>query len=199
MDLVRFPVRWVVGMAMTSALITGSLSSPSRSRRRYNMACTVVHLVFHHPLKHFLIWMRVDDNCCSRSIGVYWDPVMKRFFSKSPKKQPPMSAVSPRNDLVVHAPELPPKFVVPPVPHPRPHDHIALLPTQDGLLLRPHIAGQCESDHYVRITWGKIPEIEESPGAVQNSNVNWAVTIIVYGIVGIIELFTGSLSLSHLS
>jgi phosphatidylinositol 4-phosphatase len=124
---------------------------------------------------------------------------MKRFFSKSSKKQPPMSAVSPRNDLVVHAPELPPKFTVPPVPHPRPHDHIALFPTQDGLLLRPHIAGQGESHHYVRITWGKMPEIEESQGAMQNANVNWAVTIIVYGIVGIIELFTGSLSLSHLS
>lgn len=117
---------------------------------------------------------------------------MKRFFSKSSKNQPLTSAVSPHNDLVVHTPELPPKFVVPPVPHPRPHDHIAVLPTQDGLLLRPHIAGQGESNHYVRITWGKIPEIEELQGAMQNANVNWAVAIIVYGIVGILELFTGT-------
>ncbi|KAI0277671.1 SacI homology domain-containing protein [Russula aff. rugulosa BPL654] len=94
--------------------------------------------------------------------------------------------------IVVHTPELPPKFVVPPVPQPRPHDHIAVLPTQDGLLLRPHIAGQGGSNHYVRITWGKIPEIEELQGAMQNANVNWAVAIIVYGIVGILELFTES-------
>lgn len=126
---------------------------------------------------------------------------MKRFFSKSPKNQLSTSAVSPHNGLVAHTPELPPKFVVPPVPHPRPHDHIAVLPTQDGLLLRPHIADQGESDHYVRITWGKIPEIEELQGAMQNArqnaNVNWV--IIVYGIVGILELFTGSLSSSHFS
>lgn len=117
---------------------------------------------------------------------------MRRFFSKSSKNQPSTSAVSSHNDLVVHTPELPPKFVVPPVPHPRPHDHIAVLPTQDGLLLRPHIVGQGESNHYVRITWGKIPEIEELQGSIQNANVNWAVAIIVYGIVGILELFTES-------
>jgi len=124
---------------------------------------------------------------------------MKRFFSKSSKNQPSTSAVSLHNDLVVHTPELPPKFVVPPIPHPRPHDHIAVIPTQDGLLLRPHIADQGESNNYVRITWGKIPEIEElqGPGAMQNADVNWAVAIIVYGIVGILELFTGSLLSSH--
>ena len=131
----------------------------------------------------------------ARLIVYQW--FMKRFFSKSSKNQPSTSAVSPHNDLVVHTPELPPKFVVPPVPQPRPHDHIAVLPTQDGLLLRPHIAGQGGSNHYVRITWGKIPEIEELQGAMQNANVNWAVAIIVYGIVGILELFTGSLSSSH--
>jgi|SRR6266478_545251 len=118
---------------------------------------------------------------------------MKRFFSKSSKNQPSTSAVSPHNDLV-RTPELPPKFIVPPVPHPRPHDHIAVLPTQDGLLLRPHIAGQGESDRYVRITWGKIPEIEELQGAMQGANVNWAPAMIVYGIIGILELFTGSFS-----
>lgn len=124
---------------------------------------------------------------------------MRRFFSKSSKNQPSTSAVSPHNDLVAHTPELPPKFDVPPVPHPRPHDHIAVLPTQDGLLLSPHIAGQGESDHYVRITWGKVPEIEELQGTTQNtrqiSNVNRV--IIVYGIVGILELFTGSVLSSH--
>jgi hypothetical protein len=83
------------------------------------------------------------------------------------------------------------------MPHPRPHDHIAILPTQDGLLLRPHIVGQGESNHYVRITWGKIPEIEELQGPMENANVNWAIAIIVYGIVGILELFTGTVAYHH--
>ncbi|KAF8478731.1 SacI homology domain-containing protein [Russula ochroleuca] len=117
---------------------------------------------------------------------------MKRFFSKSSKNQPSTSAVSQNNDLVVHTPVLPPKIVVPPVLSPRPHDYIAILPTQDGLLLRPHVARQGESDHYVRITWGKVPEIEELQGAAHNASVNWAVAVIVYGIVGILELFTES-------
>jgi hypothetical protein len=117
---------------------------------------------------------------------------MKRFFSKSSKNQPSTSPVSLPNDLVTHTPVPPPNFVVPPVPSPRPHDYIAILPTQDGLLLRPHVARQGESDHYVRITWGKLPEIEELQGAMRNSSANWAVAVIVYGIVGILELFTGS-------
>jgi hypothetical protein len=121
---------------------------------------------------------------------------MKRFFSKSSKNQPSTPAVSTptHDDLVVHTPVLPPKFVVPPVPYPRPHDHIAILSTQDGLLLRPYVTRQDESDHYVRITWGKLPEIEELRGATQNASVNWGAAVVVYGIVGILELFTGSLS-----
>ena len=120
---------------------------------------------------------------------------MKRFFSKSSKNQPSTSPVSPHNDLVVHTPVLPPKFVVPPVLSPRPHDHIAILPTQDGLLLSPYVARQGGSDHYVRITWGKVPEIEELQGTMYNASVNWEAAVIVYGVVGILELFTGSLSL----
>jgi hypothetical protein len=56
------------------------------------------------------------------------------------------------------------------------------------------VARQGESDHHVRITWGKLPEIEELQGATQNASVNWGAAVIVYGIVGILELFTGSLS-----
>jgi phosphatidylinositol 4-phosphatase len=115
---------------------------------------------------------------------------MKRLFSKSSKSPPSIAAVSVNSDLVTHTPALQPKFIVPPVPHPRPHDHIAILPTQEGLLLRSHTPRQGESDcHYVRITWGKVPEIKEFRGAVQNTG--WAAAVIVYGIVGILELFTG--------
>ncbi|KAI0256643.1 SacI homology domain-containing protein [Lactifluus subvellereus] len=121
---------------------------------------------------------------------------MKRLFSKSSKKTPSTAAVpvnNVNNDLVAHTPALQPKFVVPPVPHPRPHDYIAVLPTQEGLLLRAHTASKGESDRrYVRITWGKVPEVEEFQGAAQNTGAGWAAAVIVYGIVGILELFTGS-------
>lgn len=175
-------------MAMMFALITSLLSSPSQLQHRY-MYCSA--LCISHPPKHFLIWTRLITTRLEPFIDR-----MKRFFSKSSKNQPSTSAVPPHNDLVVHTPILPPKFVVPPVPYPRPHDHIAILPTQDGLLLRPYVACQGESDHYVRITWGKLPEIQELQGATQNTSVNWGIAVVVYGIVGILELFTGSLS-SH--
>ncbi|KAH9001323.1 SacI homology domain-containing protein [Lactarius akahatsu] len=116
---------------------------------------------------------------------------MKRLFSKSPKSPSPKPPALVHNDLIAHTPALQPKFVVPAVPHPRPHDHIAVLPTQDGLLLRPHRTRSDDSDHYFRINWGKSPKFEEFQGSAQNVD-SWASAVIVYGIVGILELFTES-------
>lgn len=122
---------------------------------------------------------------------------MKRlFFSKSSKNPPSVGVLSVNN---VKTPTLPAKFVVSPVPHPRPHEHIAVLPTQEGLFLRPHTPFQGEQgSHYVRITWGNVPEIVEFQGAVQNMDINWAAAVIVYGIVGILELFAGWYLISSL-
>ena len=120
---------------------------------------------------------------------------MKRFFSKSSKGQPPTSAAPAQNNVVVRKPEPHPISTPPLTSHPRPHDHIAVLPTQDGLLLRPHVARQGESDYYVRITWGKVPEIKELQGPIPTPGANWTLAVIVYGIVGILDLFAGSLSL----
>ncbi|KAH9043290.1 SacI homology domain-containing protein [Lactarius pseudohatsudake] len=116
---------------------------------------------------------------------------MKRLFSKSPKSPSPKPPALVHNDLIAHTPTLQPKFVVPAVPHPRPHDHIAVLPTQEGLLLRPHRTRSDDSDHYFRINWGKSPKFEEFQGSAQNVD-SWASAVIVYGIVGILELFTES-------
>ena len=116
---------------------------------------------------------------------------MKRLFYKSPKSSFPKPSASVHNDLIAHTPALQPKFVVPPVPHPRSHDHIAVLPTEEGLFLRPHRTHQDDSDHYIRINWGKSPKFAEFHGSAQN--VGWASAVIVYGIVGVLELFTGSL------
>ncbi|KAI9466155.1 SacI homology domain-containing protein [Lactarius psammicola] len=116
---------------------------------------------------------------------------MKRLFYKSPKSSSPKPSTPVHNDLIAHTPTLQPKFVVPSVPHPRPHDHIAVLPTQEGLILRPHRTPPDNSDNYIRISWGKSPKFEEFQGSVQNVG-SWASAVIVYGIVGILELFTES-------
>lgn len=118
---------------------------------------------------------------------------MKRLFYKSPKSSSSKPPVPVHNDLIAHTPALQPKFVVPPVPHPRPHDHIAILPTEEGLFLRPHGTRPDDSDNHIRISWGKSPKFEELRGSAQNVG-SWSSAVIVYGIVGILELFTGSFS-----
>lgn len=123
---------------------------------------------------------------------------MKRFFSKPSKNRQPSTpaAASAQNNVVVRTPAPQPKSTAPASAdsHPRPHDHIAVLPTQDGLLLRPHIARQGKSDEYVRIAWGKGPEIKQFQGPIPTAGVNWTLAVVVYGIIGILDLFAGSLS-----
>lgn len=116
---------------------------------------------------------------------------MKRLFYKSPKSSSSKPPAPVHKDLIGHTPALQPKFVVPPVPHPRPHDHIAILPTEEGLFLRPHGTRPDDSDSYIRIGWGKSPKFEEFRGSVENVG-SWSSAVIVYGIVGILELFTES-------
>lgn len=91
---------------------------------------------------------------------------------------------------------LQPKYVVPPIPHPCPYDHLALVVTRDGLLIRQHVPGR---DHkterpcsYVRIAWANPVKIEEaSPGhEPEGDNVDWSDSVIVYGIIGVLELFS---------
>ncbi|KIM48704.1 hypothetical protein M413DRAFT_21047 [Hebeloma cylindrosporum] len=83
-----------------------------------------------------------------------------------------------------------PKDIVPAVPHPRPYTHLALLATKDGLLIRPHGPGETLSG-YVKLSWGKnimIEEMESHP----NHQLDWNESVLVYGIVGILELFSSS-------
>ncbi|KAF9053929.1 hypothetical protein BDZ89DRAFT_1153595 [Hymenopellis radicata] len=107
---------------------------------------------------------------------------MRKFFTKAPKAPvvPP-----PPPPVVVPVPHLQPKYVVPAVPAPSPYDHIALLVTKEGLLLRPH--GAVGSLHGVRISWGKAGKVEEI--VIQGE---WEDSVVVHGIVGILELFSAS-------
>ncbi|KAH9930723.1 SacI homology domain-containing protein [Fomitopsis serialis] len=72
-----------------------------------------------------------------------------------------------------HATGLQPKYVLPPLPHPCPHEHIAIIATDRGLLLRPHFLSETHVESYVCIPWGKNATVED---------------VVVYGIVGILTL-----------
>ena len=93
---------------------------------------------------------------------------------------------------MVHMPGLPPKDILPPVPHPSPYHHLALLATKDGLVVRSHIPGSSNPHNattdIVRIAWGKTVMIEPITEA-EGDKLNWPDAVIVYGIVGILELY----------
>jgi len=91
-------------------------------------------------------------------------------------------------------PGLGPKYVVPAVPHPRPYNHLALLATKDGLLIRPHGRRETGSE-YIKLSWGKSTTIEEM-GSHPEDQLDWKDSVIVYGIVGILELFSCAFHLS---
>ncbi|KIJ17485.1 inositol-polyphosphate 5-phosphatase [Paxillus involutus ATCC 200175] len=131
---------------------------------------------------------------------------MKRFFPKHPGSAnlsasnvpgPSITQVPLAGVLYNPAPTtnvgLQPSSIVPPVPHPHPHEHIAIIATDEGLIMRPHAPGLQPGSH-VRVSWGKAPKIEELhwQGDGGGSSVDWASSIIIYGIVGILDLFNAS-------
>ncbi|CAL1705121.1 unnamed protein product [Somion occarium] len=126
---------------------------------------------------------------------------MKRLFSNlkksppAPSPEPTASPAHPPNPSILnvgHKTVLQPKYVLPPLPHPCPYEHIALLPTPQGLLLRPHFADETPSKTHVRITWGKDGKVEELEGDGESTTANWADSAVVYGILGILTLFSGT-------
>ena len=96
--------------------------------------------------------------------------------------------------LNTHSTGLQPKFLVPPLPHPCPHEHIAVLATPKGLLLRPHLGNGARPESHVRVSWGKEAKVEEIPNAGDEDGADWSECVVVYGIIGILNLFTGTLS-----
>lgn len=140
---------------------------------------------------------------------------MKRFLSKaakpfttplqttssSPELQRDLSnnyARLPNVTLHQHTTNLQPKYVVPPVPHPCPYTHLALLVLNQGLLIRPHFADADAppSLTYLRISWGKGGSVEELQSS-EDEGLPWNEAVIVYGIVGIVELFSCACDTSH--
>lgn len=117
---------------------------------------------------------------------------MKRFFAKASKpltkNDTPAGSNQPPNP--VQPVGLPPKYIVPAVPHPCPHDHIALLATTDGLLLRPQAPGY-RPNSYIRIHWEKIVKVVEINDP--DEQIDWSGSVVIYGIVGVLELFSCAL------
>ena len=99
---------------------------------------------------------------------------------------------------------LQPKYMLPAVPHPCPHDHIAIVAAKEGLLIRPQIPGQSRKNvgrasSYLRISWttSEVVEVHENTEnrhnnstTTQSESVDWREAAVVYGIVGILELFS---------
>ncbi|KZV71845.1 hypothetical protein PENSPDRAFT_650268, partial [Peniophora sp. CONT] len=104
---------------------------------------------------------------------------------------PPSAPVAPAKNTLVHPAHLQPKYTVPAVPHPRPHDHIAILVTPDALLLRPHLHRN-QPHPYVSISYGKQYKVEERDDTGEGHGPEWDSAAVVYGIVGIIDLYTTS-------
>lgn len=125
---------------------------------------------------------------------------MKRFFTRSSKPRPvastpppPIAAtVNKAAPLPTRTTALQPKYVVPPVPHPCPYDRISILATPQGLLLRPHFAGDTRSESYIQIEWGEEVKITEFQADGAGHNANWSESVLIYGIVGILSLFSGT-------
>ena len=105
---------------------------------------------------------------------------------------------------------LQPKYTVPAVPHPCPHDHLAIGIVQEGLLIRPYDprtpkkvpnAGPAS---FLKVSWktGEVVELHwngdrrargdsgASEAAALLEKVDWDEAVIVYGIVGVLELFS---------
>lgn len=106
---------------------------------------------------------------------------MKRFFSKPQQ-----------NTDRTHAQTqgLHPKYT-PPIPHPCPHEHITLLVSPSGLLLRPEAPGLKHLTSHVHIAWGREVNVEEVQGDSEDQGDWRTAGVIIYGIVGILELTFG--------
>lgn len=111
--------------------------------------------------------------------------------SKKPAPAPPANPTSSAPAGPSHATGLQPKYVLPPLPHPCPHEHIAIIATDRGLLLRPHFLSETHVESYICIPWSKNATVEELPHGEEFDHIDWSESVVVYGILGIFTLFTG--------
>ena len=122
----------------------------------------------------------------SKPFGLSSTPQSNRSSDSSPP-------IHLSNPTAPHTTGLQPKYVVPAVPQPYPHTHLVILVTKEGLLIRPHVfesdIEQTEWLPCIRVSWGKSVKVEEIE---LSEKLDWNEGAIVYGIVGILELFSCS-------
>jgi phosphatidylinositol 4-phosphatase len=82
--------------------------------------------------------------------------------------------------------------MVPPTPHPYPYEYIALLATQHGLLLRQFFRDGARPESQIRISWGKDVRVEEISIDAQQDEPEWNESVVVYGLIGILNLLNGA-------
>ncbi|PFH51748.1 hypothetical protein AMATHDRAFT_74778 [Amanita thiersii Skay4041] len=98
--------------------------------------------------------------------------------------------------VITHATGLQPKYVLPAVPQPYPHDYLVVVCTKEGLLIKPQIddesiAGMATVS-IVRLRWGKGTVVVEEV-VMPRGDVDWKKNgVVIYGIVGVLELFSCS-------
>jgi hypothetical protein len=116
---------------------------------------------------------------------------MKRFFTRqSTIPTPPAASIAAQAHLglpdhgsgVATGVRLQPSFVLPPIPHPHPYEHIAIIATDEGLVMRPYLPGVSHPLSYVRIPWGKHPDVQELQRDGSDSSIDWNSSVVVYGI-----------------
>lgn len=129
---------------------------------------------------------------------VHGRPAMKKLFrlSKSPIQK---DAIDPSAITTVGVrPKL--NFELSAVPHPTPYYRIAVLASDDALLLRPVISGVSRPHSFVRIPWGASVQPEEVTYSTdsRDEEANWNDAAIVFGILGCLQLTAGGYQLCSL-
>jgi hypothetical protein len=69
-----------------------------------------------------------------------------------------------------------------------------VLVTKEGLLMRPHVVGLRHplTRGVVRVGWGREGKVEEVDEVKGGDEEDWRSSVIVYGIVGILQLTFGT-------
>ncbi|KAI6109734.1 SacI homology domain-containing protein [Pisolithus sp. B1] len=76
--------------------------------------------------------------------------------------------------------------------HLHPYERIAVTISDDGLLMRPHDPDPHDSPSCVRVSWNRTPEVEQLPSDTEIPTADWSASVVVYGIIGILDLFNAS-------
>jgi hypothetical protein len=126
---------------------------------------------------------------------------MKRWFSFQRDKKPgpivPPPSASPANHSPVPTKKLAtlakerPKSTAPAKPLPSEIWHeLTVLATESGLLVRPVLP---EATMQLRISWGRDGEVAQVKATKQDEH-DWSTGVTVYGLVGILSLFSGTVA-----